>query len=177
MDCAKSLRPGNSMLLFNKGKSAGGHARNRTGVHGFAVRCVTTPPRGQPNGIHIGVQSLAQGRNVDSDKNSETGSTAFLKRVFAMPVSPASGISRSNRQTGVDTQHAVDPLHIRKVPANRSVYPDHEGHVSADPTHSRLGDDRDPAPEPLCRPRSQQPSRSRDRLPVRVSRASPRSHP
>ncbi len=24
----------------------GGHGRNRTGVHGFAVRCVTTPPRG-----------------------------------------------------------------------------------------------------------------------------------
>jgi hypothetical protein len=24
----------------------GGHARNRTGVRGFAVRCVTTPPRG-----------------------------------------------------------------------------------------------------------------------------------
>ena len=25
---------------------SGGHARNRTGVHGFAGRCVTTPPRG-----------------------------------------------------------------------------------------------------------------------------------
>ena len=24
---------------------AGGAGRNRTGVHGFAVRCVTTPPR------------------------------------------------------------------------------------------------------------------------------------
>src|SRR5262245_13268277 len=28
-------------------KTGGGHGRNRTGVHGFAVRCVTTPPRGQ----------------------------------------------------------------------------------------------------------------------------------
>ena len=27
-------------------KKYGGHARNRTGVHGFAIRCVTTPPRG-----------------------------------------------------------------------------------------------------------------------------------
>ena len=27
---------------------SGGHARNRTGVYGFAVRCVTTPPRGLP---------------------------------------------------------------------------------------------------------------------------------
>ena len=28
----------------------GGHARNRTGMHGFAIRCVTTPPRGLTNG-------------------------------------------------------------------------------------------------------------------------------
>src|SRR5471032_1403185 len=27
-------------------KGSGGHARNRTGVQGFAVLCVTTPPRG-----------------------------------------------------------------------------------------------------------------------------------
>jgi hypothetical protein len=27
-------------------KEIGGHARNRTGVQGFAVLCVTTPPRG-----------------------------------------------------------------------------------------------------------------------------------
>ena len=27
-------------------REIGGHARNRTGVYGFAVRCVTTPPRG-----------------------------------------------------------------------------------------------------------------------------------
>ena len=29
------------------GREFGGPSRNRTGVHGFAVRCVTTPPRGQ----------------------------------------------------------------------------------------------------------------------------------
>ena len=33
-------------MQFNVWKN-GGHGRNRTGVHGFAVRCVTTPPRGQ----------------------------------------------------------------------------------------------------------------------------------
>ena len=27
-------------------KKIGGHIRNRTGVHGFAIRCVTTPPCG-----------------------------------------------------------------------------------------------------------------------------------
>jgi hypothetical protein len=27
-------------------ENAGGLARNRTGVDGFAIRCVTTPPRG-----------------------------------------------------------------------------------------------------------------------------------
>ena len=30
---------------------SGGHARNRTGVNGFAVRCVTTPPRGHSSRI------------------------------------------------------------------------------------------------------------------------------
>ncbi len=41
--------PGAKQPHFN-----GGHARNRTGVRGFAVRCVTTPPRGpwhSPNTI------------------------------------------------------------------------------------------------------------------------------
>src|SRR5262249_4334032 len=36
-----------SSLCKATAKAAGGHGRNRTGVHGFAVRCVTTPPRGQ----------------------------------------------------------------------------------------------------------------------------------
>ena len=31
---------------------SGGHARNRTGVRGFAVRCVTTPPRGHLEAAH-----------------------------------------------------------------------------------------------------------------------------
>ncbi len=30
-------------------ENTGGHARNRTGVRGFAIRCVTTPPRGRPS--------------------------------------------------------------------------------------------------------------------------------
>src|SRR5262245_41905765 len=36
----------------------GGHGRNRTGVHGFAVRCVTTPPRGQLIEEGVGWPSL-----------------------------------------------------------------------------------------------------------------------
>ena len=36
----------------------GGHGRNRTGVHGFAVRCVTTPPRGQSGKRASGAQAL-----------------------------------------------------------------------------------------------------------------------
>ena len=34
---------GMSLILLER---HGGHGRNRTGVYGFAVRCVTTPPRG-----------------------------------------------------------------------------------------------------------------------------------
>ena len=40
------------------GLSIGGHARNRTGVHGFAVRCVTTPPRGLV--LRLGEASLTK---------------------------------------------------------------------------------------------------------------------
>ncbi len=32
----------------SRAQPSGGHARNRTGVQGFAVLCVTTPPRGHP---------------------------------------------------------------------------------------------------------------------------------
>ena len=48
-----SIQPGatptGQMLQLVSGMDPGkigGHARNRTGVYGFAVRCVTTPPRG-----------------------------------------------------------------------------------------------------------------------------------
>src|ERR1019366_9248969 len=44
-----SLRTKGSPSRSSTGaKTGGGHGRNRTGVHGFAVRCVTTPPRGRP---------------------------------------------------------------------------------------------------------------------------------
>lgn len=35
-------------------KGIGGLARNRTGVQGFAVLCVTTPPRGHPGSVTKG---------------------------------------------------------------------------------------------------------------------------
>ncbi len=40
--------------------SAGGLARNRTGVQGFAVLCVTTPPRGHPRAGLKRFQQTAQ---------------------------------------------------------------------------------------------------------------------
>ena len=40
-------------FLYSQEKLAGGHARNRTGVRGFAIRCVTTPPRGPTAGACI----------------------------------------------------------------------------------------------------------------------------
>ena len=41
LNCKTACKMVGPLLL-----SYGGHARNRTGVYGFAVRCVTTPPRG-----------------------------------------------------------------------------------------------------------------------------------
>ncbi len=45
---------------LRRAKAGGGHGRNRTGVQGFAVLCVTTPPRGPglPVGQTAGAQSL-----------------------------------------------------------------------------------------------------------------------
>ena len=44
---------------------SGGHARNRTGVHGFAGRCVTTPPRGQfPEGTPLPSANRAACANI-----------------------------------------------------------------------------------------------------------------
>lgn len=41
----------------------GGPSRNRTGVHGFAVRCVTTPPSGHPVWRSAPLTTESVGRN------------------------------------------------------------------------------------------------------------------
>jgi hypothetical protein len=46
--------------------SYGGHDRNRTGVYGFAVRCVTTPPRGQPGSFLVCITSECPPRHVNT---------------------------------------------------------------------------------------------------------------
>ena len=48
----------------------GGLARNRTGVHGFAIRCVTTPPRG----LHLDAVALANRFHSDNSKTRCGGS-------------------------------------------------------------------------------------------------------
>ncbi len=40
----------------------GGEYRNRTGVHGFAIRCVTTPPTRQSGGL---IRRLGGARQAD----------------------------------------------------------------------------------------------------------------
>ena len=53
-------------------EKGGGPGRNRTGVHGFAVRCVTTPPPGHPgvDASHVGgggrsIQERPRSRNFE----------------------------------------------------------------------------------------------------------------
>lgn len=47
---------GRSTMWLSDCNNDGGPGRNRTGVHGFAVRCVTTPPPGHPgvDANHVG---------------------------------------------------------------------------------------------------------------------------
>src|SRR3712207_4998649 len=59
----------------------GGLARNRTGVHGFAVRCVTTPPRGHSP---VGYQSPGPiTRRPDADRMRALIGSAMAIRVPA----------------------------------------------------------------------------------------------
>ncbi len=46
----------------------GGEYRNRTGVHGFAIRCVTTPPtrRQRVRVLYTGFSGGASGSKTDS---------------------------------------------------------------------------------------------------------------
>lgn len=46
----------------------GGPSRNRTGVHGFAVRYVTTPPSGHPCGEALPLDEVEALGNSDSCK-------------------------------------------------------------------------------------------------------------
>ncbi len=50
----------------------GGEYRNRTGVHGFAIRCVTTPPTRHP-WCEAGLADLPQGCKRVCDGNQCTG--------------------------------------------------------------------------------------------------------
>src|SRR3546814_7715948 len=66
-------------MLFRNGRSAqvgyGGPSRNRTGVYGFAVRCVTTPPSGLARHI-AGVGLLPQ---KPTQCNPESSQAQFIR--------------------------------------------------------------------------------------------------
>src|SRR3546814_4065766 len=66
-------------MLFRNGRSAqvgyGGPSRNRTGVYGFAVRCVTTPPSGLARPI-AGVGLLPQ---KPTQCNPESSQAQFIR--------------------------------------------------------------------------------------------------
>src|SRR3546814_4071879 len=66
-------------MLFRNGRSAqvgyGGPSRNRTGVYGFAVRCVTTPPSGLARHI-AGVGLLPQ---KPTQRNPESSQEQIIR--------------------------------------------------------------------------------------------------
>ena len=52
-------------------EDAGGPSRNRTGVYGFAVRCVTTPPSGHTG--HFGSSRLLNEKRAEHNALMRTG--------------------------------------------------------------------------------------------------------
>ena len=52
---------GRRSVIGRSRESVGGHVRNRTGIHGFAIRCVTTPPRGLNAALFMAGEGFPQG--------------------------------------------------------------------------------------------------------------------
>lgn len=61
-DIVRPLAPGRT----------GGHGGNRTPVHGFAVRCVATPPRGLTRPLTKAPEGFVQGRRIRRPRHFET---------------------------------------------------------------------------------------------------------
>ena len=86
-----TMPPGGLVWFIPMKKRGGGHARNRTGIEGFAVLCVTTPPSGR------GAQMLRFCHGVNrasrfshADRHGETSiAFAATRRVGARFSRPA----------------------------------------------------------------------------------------
>ena len=59
------------------GEKTGGDGRNRTGVHGFAIRCVTTPPRRLPVVCFERLVSLAKASDGIAKPFSENNASLW----------------------------------------------------------------------------------------------------
>ena len=112
-------------------KNNGGPARNRTGVHGFAIRCVTTPPPGHPGSTQL---ALAK-RGVRYRSGSEVATVScilprratmfdglmrdhFVRAVAAMgarPVVYSLSAFPKVRQPAQTTAQCPDALLLRKL--------------------------------------------------------------
>src|SRR5882757_5442715 len=63
--------------------SIGGHARNRTGVQGFAVLCVTTPPRGRSKCVRQKTHTPERPAYIGAKANRQLAGLACLLAVLA----------------------------------------------------------------------------------------------
>ena len=68
-------------VIDYKWKCFGGLTRNRTGVQGFAVLCVTTPPRGHPEGIAKSLGRPLGCSNIDPRLLRQAVSDARMKNL------------------------------------------------------------------------------------------------
>src|SRR3954464_8369016 len=66
-------------LFILQSNRTGGLARNRTGVQGFAVLCVTTPPRG------LGAAGILRDLNMLRPEQRQAGPTPLRTLCVAVP--------------------------------------------------------------------------------------------
>ena len=66
VNCRKNMQVSEAALCLSASEKPGGGYRNRTGLHGFAIRCVTSPPTRQPSRWDTlrGTLCRAQGRGT-----------------------------------------------------------------------------------------------------------------
>ncbi len=109
-DAPASCRKGNGRVATARPtRGRGGGYRNRTGLHGFAIRCVTSPPTRPHHGTHRFFPGKGQGR-IPS-RLSPSGRAGFDRAGVRRPIMRAA--------SAVSRRHACGPSprrHVRRAP-------------------------------------------------------------
>ena len=112
--------PGNKTLsvkhLLRFWRRDGGLARNRTGVQGFAVLCVTTPPRGLPESVSKSIGCALRSSNIDPRPLRQAIRDLCVKNPWCFPAPhqrpPGYGPSTTNQHAAIVIARILEPYEL-----------------------------------------------------------------